>query len=129
MMHDGREYTKLVTEDGLNAVLVDPDTGEPVAWRWSTKQRGTELPLELEAKRRPLPFQDAADTGPADTGRLLELVDSDPHEAAGAEGQVGDRAHRELALDRPTRPAREGPCRRQRLVDARRRRLDGSGRR
>jgi hypothetical protein len=21
-----------VTEDGLNAVLVDPDTGEPVAW-------------------------------------------------------------------------------------------------
>jgi hypothetical protein len=29
---DGREYTKLVTEDGLNAVLVDPETGEAVAW-------------------------------------------------------------------------------------------------
>jgi hypothetical protein len=29
---DGREYTKLVTEDGLDAVLVDPETGEAVAW-------------------------------------------------------------------------------------------------
>jgi hypothetical protein len=32
MVLDGREYTKLVTEDGLNAVLVDPETGEAVAW-------------------------------------------------------------------------------------------------
>jgi hypothetical protein len=86
MMLDGREYTKLVTEDGLNAVLVDPDTDDPVARRRSTKQRGTELLLELEAKRRPLPFRDAADTGSADTG--LEVVDSDPHEAAGAGGKL-----------------------------------------
>ena len=32
MVLDGREYTKLVTDDGLNAVLVDPETGEGVAW-------------------------------------------------------------------------------------------------
>lgn len=32
MVLDGREYTKLVTEDGLDAVLVDPETGEGVAW-------------------------------------------------------------------------------------------------
>jgi hypothetical protein len=32
MVLDGREYTKLVTEDGLDAVLVDPETGEAVAW-------------------------------------------------------------------------------------------------
>jgi hypothetical protein len=32
MVLDGREYTKLVTEDSLNAVLVDPETGEAVAW-------------------------------------------------------------------------------------------------
>jgi hypothetical protein len=40
MTLDGREYTKLVTEDGLNAVLVDPDTGEPVAWIPSPKAFG-----------------------------------------------------------------------------------------
>jgi hypothetical protein len=32
MVFDGREYTRLVTEDGLNAVLVDPETGDVVAW-------------------------------------------------------------------------------------------------
>jgi hypothetical protein len=32
MVLDGREYAKLVTEDGLNTVLVDPETGEGVAW-------------------------------------------------------------------------------------------------
>lgn len=29
---DGRKYARLVTEDGLNTVLVDPETGEAVAW-------------------------------------------------------------------------------------------------
>jgi hypothetical protein len=32
MMLDGHEYAKLVTEDGRNAVLVDRQTGEAVAW-------------------------------------------------------------------------------------------------
>jgi hypothetical protein len=32
MTLDGRAYTKLVTEDGRNAVLVDPQTGEAAAW-------------------------------------------------------------------------------------------------
>jgi hypothetical protein len=40
MVLDGREYTKLVTEDGLNAVLVDPETGEAVAWIPSAKAFG-----------------------------------------------------------------------------------------
>ena len=32
MTLDGRDYTKLVTADGRNTVLVDPDTGQGVAW-------------------------------------------------------------------------------------------------
>ncbi|MGH3039298.1 MAG: hypothetical protein ACRDLZ_07830 [Gaiellaceae bacterium] len=60
MTRDGREYTKLVTKDGLNAVLVDPDTGEPVAWIPSPKAFGVPttvirsretLPDDAEAKR------------------------------------------------------------------------------
>jgi hypothetical protein len=30
--YQGKEYVKLVTEDGRDAVLVDPETGESVAW-------------------------------------------------------------------------------------------------
>ena len=40
MVLDGREYTKLVTDDGFNAVLVDPETGEGVAWIPSPKAFG-----------------------------------------------------------------------------------------
>jgi hypothetical protein len=50
---DGREYAKLVTDDGLNAVLVDPDTGEAVAWIPSPKAFGT--PTTVVQTRDTLP--------------------------------------------------------------------------
>ena len=53
MMLDGREYTRLVTEDGLNAVLVDPDTGEPVAWIPSPESFG--VPTTVVRSRETLP--------------------------------------------------------------------------
>jgi hypothetical protein len=53
MVLDGREYTKLVTEDGLNAVLVDPDTGEPIAWIPSPKAFG--VPTTVVRTRETLP--------------------------------------------------------------------------
>ena len=53
MTLDGREYTKLVTEDGLNAVLVDPDTGEPVAWIPSPKAFG--VPTTVVRAQETLP--------------------------------------------------------------------------
>jgi hypothetical protein len=57
MMLDGREYTKLVTEDGLNAILVDPDTGEPAAWIPSPEAFG--VPTTVVRSRETLP-DDAA---------------------------------------------------------------------
>jgi hypothetical protein len=50
---DGREYTKLVTEDGLNAVLVDPETGEGVAWIPSPKAFG--VPTTVVRAQETLP--------------------------------------------------------------------------
>ena len=44
MTLDGREYTKLVTEDGLNAVIVDPDTG--------SLSRGSRAPRPSASRRR-----------------------------------------------------------------------------
>ena len=61
MVLDGREYTKLVTDDGLNAVLVDPETGEGVAWIPSPEAFGVPttvvrtqetLPENAENRRR-----------------------------------------------------------------------------
>jgi hypothetical protein len=77
------------------------------------------LLFELEAKRRSLPFGDAADAGPTDARGVLEFVDADARDASGAEGEVGDRPDGEVALERMVPPERQIPCRRQRLVDAR----------
>jgi hypothetical protein len=41
MTYQGKEYVKLVTEDGRDAVLVDPETGETVAWIPSPAAFGT----------------------------------------------------------------------------------------
>jgi hypothetical protein len=60
MTLDGREYTRLETEDGLNVVLVDPETGEPVAWIPSPEAFGVQttavraretLPDDARARR------------------------------------------------------------------------------
>jgi hypothetical protein len=53
MVLDGREYTKLVTEDGLNTVLVDPETGEGVAWIPSPAAFG--VPTTVVRTRETLP--------------------------------------------------------------------------
>jgi hypothetical protein len=58
--------TKLVTEDGLDAVLVDPDTGEPVAWIPSPKTFG--VPTTVVRARETLPED-------AETRRNLSLTD------------------------------------------------------
>ena len=72
MTLDGREYTKLVTEDGLNAVLVDPDTGEPVAWIPSPKAFG--VPTTVVRVRETLPDD-------AETRRNLSLTELHPDAA------------------------------------------------
>jgi hypothetical protein len=72
MTLDGREYTKLVTEDGLNAVLVDPGTGEPVAWIPSPKAFG--VPTTVVRTRETLPDD-------AETRRNLSLTELHPDAA------------------------------------------------
>jgi hypothetical protein len=72
MTLDGREYTKLVTEDGLNAVLVDPGTGEPVAWIPSPKAFG--VPTTVVRTRETLPAD-------AETRRSLSLTELHPDAA------------------------------------------------
>ena len=72
MTLDGREYTKLVTEDGLNAVLVDPDTGEPVAWIPSPKAFG--VPTTVVRVRETLPDE-------TETRRNLSLTELHPDAA------------------------------------------------
>ena len=72
MTLDGREYTKLVTEDGLNAVLVDPDTGEPVAWIPSPEAFG--VPTTVVRARETLPDD-------AETRRNLSLTELHPDAA------------------------------------------------
>jgi hypothetical protein len=72
MMLEGREYTKLVTEDGLSAVLVDPDTGEPVAWIPSPKAFG--VPTTVIRARETLPDD-------AETRRNLSLTELHPDAA------------------------------------------------
>jgi hypothetical protein len=52
MQLDGRIYTKLVTADGLNTVLVDPETGEGVAWIPSPNAFG--VPTTVVRERRTL---------------------------------------------------------------------------
>ena len=73
MTLDGREYTKLVTGDGLNAVLVDPDTGEPVAWIPSPKTFG--VPTTVVRARETL-------RDDAQTRRNLSLTELHPDAAA-----------------------------------------------
>jgi hypothetical protein len=72
MTLDGREYTKLVTGDGLNAVLVDPDTGEPVAWIPSPEAFG--VPTTVVRARETLPDD-------AETRRKLSLTELHPDAA------------------------------------------------
>ena len=72
MTLDGREYAKLVTEDGLNAVLVDPDTGEPVAWIPSPEAFG--VPTTVVRARETLPDD-------AETRRNLSLTELHPDAA------------------------------------------------
>jgi hypothetical protein len=69
MTLDGREYAKLVTEDGLNAVLVDPDTGEPVAWIPSPEAFG--VPTTVVRARETLPDD-------TETRRNLSLTELHP---------------------------------------------------
>ena len=72
MTLDGREYTKLVTEDGLNAVLVDPDTGEPVAWIPSPEAFG--VPTTVVRAQETLPDD-------PETRRNLSLTELHPDAA------------------------------------------------
>jgi hypothetical protein len=53
MRLDGREYAKLVTADRLNTILVDPDSGEAVAWIPNPKAFG--VPTTVVKTRRTLP--------------------------------------------------------------------------
>ena len=69
MVLDGREYTKLVTEDGLNAVLVDPETGEGVAWIPSPKAFG--VPTTVVRTQETLPDN-------AENRRNLSLTELHP---------------------------------------------------
>ncbi len=69
MVLDGREYTKLVTEDGLNAVLVDPETGEAVAWIPSPMAFG--VPTTVVRTQETLPEN-------AETRRTLSLTELHP---------------------------------------------------
>jgi hypothetical protein len=65
---DGRTYTKLVTDDGLNAILVDPETGEGVAWIPSPKAFGV-----------PTTVVRTNETLPDDAATRRELSPSDLH--------------------------------------------------
>ena len=76
MTLDGREYTKLVTEDGLNAKLVDPDTGSlsrgsraprPSASRRRSSERGRPCPTTRDP---PQPFAHRAASGRGRPRRL-----------------------------------------------------------
>jgi hypothetical protein len=69
MVLDGREYTKLVTEDGLNTVLVDPETGEAVAWIPSPKAFG--VPTTVVRRQETLPDN-------AENRRNLSLIELHP---------------------------------------------------
>jgi hypothetical protein len=69
MVLGGREYTKLVTEDGLNAVLVDPETGEAVAWIPSPKAFG--VPTTVVRTQETLPDN-------AENRRNLSLTELHP---------------------------------------------------
>ena len=69
MVLDGREYTKLVTEDGLDAVLVDPETGEAVAWIPSPEAFG--VPTTVARTRETLPDN-------AENRRNLSLTELHP---------------------------------------------------
>jgi hypothetical protein len=82
MTLDGREYTKLVTSDGLNAVLVDPETGEPVAWIPSPKAFG--VPTTVVRTRETL-------SDDAETRRNFSLTELHPG-AAVREVSAGELA-------------------------------------
>jgi hypothetical protein len=69
MVLDGREYTKLVTEDGLDAVLVDPETGEAVAWIPSPEAFG--VPTTVVRTHETLPDN-------AETRRNVSLTELHP---------------------------------------------------
>jgi hypothetical protein len=69
MVLDGREYTKLVTEDGLDAILVDPETGEAVAWIPRPEAFGT--PTTVVRTRETLPDN-------AENRRNLSLTELHP---------------------------------------------------
>ena len=69
MVLDGREYTKLVTDDGLDAVLVDPETGEGVAWIPSPKAFG--VPTTVVRTQETLPDN-------AENRRNLSLTELHP---------------------------------------------------
>jgi hypothetical protein len=69
MTLDGREYAKLVTPDGLDAVLVDRETGEAVAWIPSPKAFG--VATTVVRTRRTLPDD-------ARTRRSLSLTERHP---------------------------------------------------
>jgi hypothetical protein len=53
MRLDGREYAKLVTADRQNTILVDPESGEAVAWIPSPEAFG--VPTTVLRTRRTLP--------------------------------------------------------------------------
>jgi hypothetical protein len=72
MRFEGRDYTKLVTADGLNAVLVDPKTGEGVAWIPSPQAFG--IPTTVVRTRSTLPDD-------ARTRRVLSLTAVQPNAA------------------------------------------------
>jgi hypothetical protein len=65
MRLDGREYAKLVTRDRRNTVLVDPDSGEAVAWIPDPRAFG--VPTTVVKTRRTLPDD-------ASTRRQLSLT-------------------------------------------------------
>lgn len=69
---DGRTYTKLVTDDGQDAILVDPQTGEGVAWIPSPKAFG--VPTTVVRTRETLPDD-------ARTRRRLSLSELHPDAA------------------------------------------------
>jgi hypothetical protein len=65
MRLDGREYAKLVTADRQNTLLVDPDSGEAVAWIPNPRAFG--VPTTVVKTRRTLPDD-------ASTRRQLSLT-------------------------------------------------------
>jgi hypothetical protein len=69
MVFEGREYTKLVTDGGRDAVLVDPETGESIAWIPSPEAFGT--PTIVVRTRETLPDDEQ-------TRRRLTLTELHP---------------------------------------------------